>query len=146
MNIDSEILLQTYDLLDMINNSDELMTYFKYKGLVDEDEELKNLRKELRKANELYEETQRFGHFHPNYDDAKERIDKILIEINKNPNYNHYKKAEDELNDLFYLISNTLASSISTSIKVPKYNDLITGDSCSTGNCSSCGIKGSCSI
>lgn len=146
MNIDSEILLQTYNLADMLNQSQAAIDYLKYKSLVEEDVEVKRLKKNLRDAKLLYEETERFGKFHPDYNEAKIKIDKVLAEINSHELIKQFKRAEEELNQLFYSVSNTLAGSISKSIKVPRNDNLLDEPFCSTGSCTSCGLKGSCLI
>ena len=146
MSFDNEIIFQTYDLTEMINNSEEVIEYLKYKKEVENNQEVTNLRKKLRQAKELFEETQRFGNFHPNYNEAKEMVDKVLAEINSNELIKKYKKAEDEINSLLYMVANILSESVSPSIKVPRSNNLLDDPFCTTGNCNTCGIKGSCAI
>ncbi len=146
MNLDSEIILQTYDLAEMINSSKEVAEYLKYKKLLDNESEVLKLRRQLQKDKELYEETKRFGKFHPDYNQAQQRIDKTLEEINANQIIKKYKKAEEEVNRLLYEISKGLSESVSQSIIVQGNDDLLSEAICSTGTCSSCGLKGSCAI
>lgn len=146
MNIDNEIMLHTYDLIDMINSSDEIKEYIKYKQALEKDDKVNSLKKRLAKEKLQFEEAERFGHFHPNYHQEKEKIDKSLVELDKIELVKEYKNAEEKLDELLYLVSNTLAQSISTSIKVPKNDTLDEGSACSTQGCSSCSSKKSCSI
>lgn len=146
MNLDTEVIMSTYDLADMINQSEEVIEYLKNKKELEENPEVIKLKKQLSDARDFYEEAQRFGHFHPNFHEAKEKVDKVLAEINKNEIVKKYKKSEDNLNELLFLVSNTLASTVSPSIKVPRADNLMDDPFCTTGSCNTCGIKGSCAI
>lgn len=146
MNLDSEVILNTYELADLINQSNEVATYIKYKQEIETDEQIRKLRNELAKAKQLYEETERFGQYHPDFDKAKIKVDEVLSKINHHQLIKSYKKAENELNQLLYSVSSTLAGSISASIKVPRDNNLLDDPFCTTGSCNTCGIKDNCAI
>ncbi|GBF12555.1 YlbF family regulator [Tepidibacillus sp. HK-1] len=146
MNLDTDVILQTYDLADMINRSKEVMEYLQYKQALEKDPEVIALKKKLQKEKESFAEVQRFGRFHPSYHEVKQRIDQVLTELDQLETVKQFKKAEENLDQLFYLISRTIAHSISKSIKVPRNGDALLGGSCSTGSCSSCGLSGVCAI
>ena len=147
MNIDSDILLQSYELADTINSSEELKLYKEYLELLDKDQEVLRLKKQLNKDQVLFEEAQRFGHFHPNYHEAKEKVEKTLNELEEKEVVKKFKQAETELDNLLYQVSKTIAQAVSKSIIVSKNDELLdSGASCGVGSCGSCGISGSCSI
>lgn len=146
MNFDTEVIMQAYELADGINSSAEVLQYKQFKGLMDIDPEVKELTAKLKKQKIQFEEVKRFGNFHPDYNQIKSNIDKLLKELKTKDSVKKFLKAEEELNELLYLVSRTLASSISESINVPKNSDLFADDSCITGTCSSCGIKDGCAI
>jgi len=146
MDIDTDIILQTYDLADMINQSEEVMEYQKYKIAMDNDPEVIQLKKRLAKEKDQFEEVQRFGHFHPSYHEVKDRVDLTLAAVANNETVKKYKQAEENLEELLYMVSETIAHSVSKSIKVPGKLDLGGSSSCSTGGCSSCSLGNSCAI
>ena len=146
MDIESNVIIQTYELADLINQSEEMQNYKKYQKLLDQDEQVMELKKRLNKAKILFDEAQRFGHFHPNYHEAKEKVEKLVIELDELPVVKSFKQAEQEMDDLLYLISKTIAHSISSSILVPKEDGLTGSSSCGVGSCNSCGISNSCAI
>ncbi len=146
MDIESTIIHQTYELADLINQSEEMEIYKKYQKLLDQDTQVMELKKNLNKAKILFDEAQRFGHFHPNYHEAKEKVEKVITELDQLPVVMNFKQAEEELDSLLYLVSKTIAHSVSPSILVPKDDGISSGSSCGVGSCNSCGISSSCAI
>ncbi len=145
MHLDSEVFLQAHELAEMINQSVEVMEFLSYKQVLDKNQEVMQLKKRLARENEKYEEVNRFSHYHPDYKKTKENLDKILLEIDQHEMVKAYKKAEEKVDDLLYEVTRTLALAISNTIKVGK-NELNHDSVCSTGGCSTCGLKGSCAI
>lgn len=146
MNLDSEIILNAYELADMIKESYEVEQYLQDKQTIEKDPEIIQLKKKLKQKKELYEETQRFGNYHPSFYETRDNVKKTLEDINKNPKVKKFREAEDKLNQLLYDISGKLAESISKSIMVVKDDNIIKEDYCLTGNCTACGLKGNCAI
>lgn len=146
MNLDSEVILNTYELADLINQSDEVAKYLKYKQEIATNQEINVLKNELDRVRQLYEETERFGKYHPDFNEAKLKVDEILNKINQHELIKSYKQAESDLNQLLYTVSSTLASTISASIKVPRDNNILDDPFCTTGSCNTCGIKDKCAI
>lgn len=133
----AELLTYAYELGDMINESAAVSNYLFWKQQVANDSEIQQLVKKLENVKELFEETQRFGHFHPNYHEAKDRVHEVEKELEQFEAVRNFKLAEQELDDILHVMSETIAYSVSDSIKVPS-NDL---DSHSGG----CGGGGKCS-
>lgn len=146
MNLDSEVLLQTYDLADMIIASEETMEYLKYKQALDKDPKVIELKKKLGKEKEEFEEAERFGQFHPDYNKIMGKVKQTIKDIEEIEVVRKYLKAEEKLDDLLYSVSKILATAISDSIKIPKNEVLPEGEACVTGGCNTCGIQESCSI
>ncbi|WP_025701109.1 YlbF family regulator, partial [Paenibacillus forsythiae] len=63
----TEVLTNAYELGDLINQSAEVADYLYWKGRVAANSDIQSLIRKLHSKKELFEETQRFGHFHPNY-------------------------------------------------------------------------------
>ncbi|TDF98327.1 YlbF family regulator [Paenibacillus piri] len=141
----SAILMQAYSLGDMINDSVETADYLYWKKRKDEDPKVRELVLLFDKKKELFEECQRFGHFHPDYHAALDQVKAIQEQLDSLETVKHYKEAEQRLDQLLYSISQTIAQSVSDTIKVPG-NELQAGGSCSSGGCSSGGsCSGGCS-
>jgi cell fate (sporulation/competence/biofilm development) regulator YlbF (YheA/YmcA/DUF963 family) len=115
----SEILQDAYRLADLIVESEEVRSYLRLKKQMEEDPDAQRLIREFQKMKELYEEAQRFGIFHPNYHEAKEKADAFRRELRSHPVIGAYLEAEEELDRLLHEVSLILARSVSDAIKVP---------------------------
>jgi cell fate (sporulation/competence/biofilm development) regulator YlbF (YheA/YmcA/DUF963 family) len=141
----SAILMQAYDLGDMIKISAETSDYLYWKQRKDEDPQVQELVKLFNKKKDLFEECQRFGHFHPDYHAALEQVQAIQDQLDSLESVKYYKEAEQRLDNLLFTVSQLIAHSVSDTIKVPG-NELDTGGGCSTGSCSTGGgCSGGCS-
>lgn len=141
----SAIILQAYELGDSINDSSDVADFLYWKNLFETDLEVKQLLVALAKKKELFEECQRFGHFHPDYHSALGQLEHFQQQMDQNEIVRRYKLAEENLDDLLYNVSRTIAYAVSESIKVPGNNPL-EGSDCSTGGCSTGGgCSGKCS-
>lgn len=69
----AQVLTGAYELGDMINQSAEVSDYLYWKQQVETTPEIQMGIRKLNAKKELFEETQRFGHFHPDYHAAKTR-------------------------------------------------------------------------
>jgi cell fate (sporulation/competence/biofilm development) regulator YlbF (YheA/YmcA/DUF963 family) len=138
----STILLQSYDLADMINASAEVADYLYWKNQMAEDTDAKILIREFARKKDLFEECERFGHFHPDYHAALEQVQRFQEQMDANTVISRYRNAEEKVDELLYLVSKTIAEAVSESIKVPSNQLAPEGGNCSTGSCSS---GGSCS-
>ncbi|MFB5677598.1 YlbF family regulator [Paenibacillus terreus] len=134
----AEVLIYAYELGDMINESAEVSDYLYWKQRVAENPEIAELVRRLEAKKELFEETKRFGHFHPNYHAAKEEVEAVEAQMEQFEEVRRFKQAEKALDDLLHEMSETIAYSVSDSIKVPSNDPLPTGGCGSGGKCS-CG-------
>ncbi|WP_409341092.1 YlbF family regulator [Paenibacillus sp. MBLB4367] len=136
------VLMQAYELGDLINGSSEVSQYLYWKQKVEQDEEVKRLVRLFAKKKELFEECERFGHFHPDYHAAMDEVKRVQAQLDAMESVRQFKDAEERVDDLLYQISKTIAHAVSESVKVPSNNPLADGGGCSSGGCSS---GGSCS-
>ncbi|MCU6795245.1 YlbF family regulator [Paenibacillus sp. WQ 127069] len=142
----SAILMQAYDLGDMIKSSAETAEFLYWKQRIDQDTQVSGLVRQFDKKKELFEECQRFGHFHPDYHAALGQVQEIQNQLDSLESVRRFKLAEERLDNLLYSISQTIAHSVSDTIKVPSNDPLASGGSCSTGSCSTGGsCSGGCS-
>lgn len=91
---------------------------------------------------EQYEDVQRFGKYHPDYNKIMKEIRKQKRELDLDERVASLKVAENDYQDLLDEISLIVGKSVSESVKVPVSNPFFaTGSSCGSG----CGSGGSCS-
>ncbi|KGR80465.1 YlbF family regulator [Ureibacillus manganicus] len=94
------------------------------------------------KMKEQYEDVQRFGKYHPDYNIIMKEIRKIKRELDFDERVANLKLAENDYQDLLDEISLIIGKSVSESVKVPVSNPFFaTSSSCGSG----CGTGGGCS-
>lgn len=134
----ASVLMSAYELGDMINGSVEVADYLYWRERMQEHPEVRRLMVELNARKELFEETQRFGHFHPNYHAAKEEVEQVERAMEEIEAVARFQAAEQALDQLLFEMSETIAHSVSSSIKVPS-NDPLPKSGCGSGGSCGCG-------
>jgi cell fate (sporulation/competence/biofilm development) regulator YlbF (YheA/YmcA/DUF963 family) len=133
----AEVLTYAYELGDLINQSVDVSDYLYWKRQVDTHEGIQTLVKKLATKKELFDETERFGHFHPDYHAAQDAVNVVELELESYEEVRNFKWAEKKLDDLLHQMSETIAFSVSDSIKVPSNDPQPKG--CGSGGKCSCG-------
>lgn len=133
----AEVLTYAYELGDLINQSVNVSDYLYWKQQVDAHEGIQVLVKKLAAKKELFDETERFGHFHPNYHTAQDAVHLVELELESYEEVRNFKSAEKKLDDMLHEMSETIAFSVSNSIKVPSNDPQPKG--CGSGGKCSCG-------
>ena len=136
----ASLLLCAYELGDWINQSAEVAEYLYWKSAVNEDEEVKQMTKRFAKAKELFDECQRFGRFHPDYNEAKDKVKQIERELSEIESVRRFKYAEQVVDEMLFDVSRTIAESVSDNIKVPSNEKA--GGGCGSGGSCGCGSGG----
>ena len=134
----AEMLTNAYELGDMINHSVCVSDYLYWKRFVDEDKSIQEYKRKLASKMELFQETERFGHFHPNYHEAKDQVAEVERELEQFEAVQRFKQAEKELDNMLQEMSEMIAYSVSESIKVPS-NDPNPKGGCGSGGACGCG-------
>ncbi|MDF2935562.1 MAG: regulatory protein YlbF [Paenibacillaceae bacterium] len=129
----SALLLRAYELGDMILASEEAMRYLAEKERLSGDPAAQELIGQLGKKRELFEECQRFGHFHPEYHKAMDAVKEVQDQLDALPNVQAFKEAEKSLDGLLYDISALIAGAVSDTVKVPSNDPLPKEGGCSSG-------------
>ncbi len=135
----AEVLTCAYDLGDMINNSIEVANYLYWKERMQIHPEVQRLVIKLDSKKELFEETQRFGHFHPNYHAAMQEVEAVQEEMQRIEEVRRFTEAESNLDRMLYEMSEMIAHSVSETIKVPSNDPLPKGGGCGSGGSCGCG-------
>ncbi len=137
----ASLLTSAYDLGDSINQSLEVAEYAYWKKVVFKDEQVRELGKKFQKAKEFFAECERFGRFHPDYHDARDKVREIERELNQIECVSKFKASEKAVDNMLYEVASLIASSVSDSIKVPS-NEMRGGGGCGSGGSCSCGSGG----
>lgn len=134
----TSLMLETYNLADMIKNSRETADYLYWKQRVEEDEEIQLAVRQFQRHKDLFEECERFGHFHPEYHHAMDRAKEAERELERFEPVKAFKSAEEALDQLLYDVSETIARAVSEEIKVPG-NHVLPEGGCGSGGSCKCG-------
>lgn len=134
----AELLTHAYEIGDMINGSVVVADYLYWKQRVESDKDVRVLIRKLDSQKELFEETQRFGHFHPDYHAAKDKVVEVERELEQIEAVSQFKQAERELDEMLHQMSETIAYAVSDTIKVPS-NDANPKGGCGSGGSCNCG-------
>ncbi|MGV2619926.1 YlbF family regulator [Halobacillus sp. ACCC02827] len=139
--------MEIVDILDrsesigrMVMNSDTMQHYQEAKTALANDKEAQKLIRRFADMKEHYEDVQRFGRYHPDYNSIMKEVRLVKREMDMHESVAQFKKAEREIQKLLDEISESVAFSVSEQIKVPKNGAALTDSGCSGG----CGSGGSC--
>ncbi|HET7628815.1 MAG TPA: YlbF family regulator [Bacillales bacterium] len=139
--IEDYALLEEADALaGMIARSETADHYRACKNKLREDEEAGRLIERFAKMKAKYEEVQRFGKYHPEFDSVTKQVREVKRELDMNEVVAAFKKAEEELEALCNELSQIIAFAVSPKIKVPTGNPFFDNMRCSGG----CGAGGKC--
>jgi cell fate (sporulation/competence/biofilm development) regulator YlbF (YheA/YmcA/DUF963 family) len=106
------------------------------------DREAQQIISEFVKAKDQFEDVQRFGKYHPDYQKIRKEMRDRKLVLDMNETITSFKKVERELQKLLDEVSVIIAHEVSTFIKVPTGNPFFE-QSCSTGG-GGCASGGSC--
>ncbi|WP_127584360.1 YlbF family regulator [Paenibacillus koleovorans] len=134
----SELLAQAYEVGDMINGSAEVADYAYWKRVVEADADVQAAVLRFERTKERFAETERFGHYHPNYHEALDEAKEAELALESFESVRRFKEAEAKLDDLLFTVSQTIAFAVSEDIKVPSNNPLPT-KGCGSGGSCGCG-------
>lgn len=136
------ILDEVDELSAMILSSKQAQNLRQAHKDVYEDAELSANIKAFQRLKDQYEDVQRFGKYHPDYNTIMKRIRTEKRQLDLNDHVAALKVAENDYQDLLDEISVIIGHSVSEAVKVPVSNPFFSsGSSCGTG----CGTGGGCS-
>ncbi|UOE92955.1 YlbF family regulator [Alkalihalobacillus sp. LMS39] len=138
-----DIIEEAAILSDMIIASDTFVHYQQCRHKLLQDKKAQTLIRQFNEWKDRYEEVQRFGKYHPDYDVVSTEIRVAKRAMDSEQTVSNFKKAETELEQLLNEISQIIAHEVSEHIKVPTGNPYFDSMSCS-GGCSTgggCGCK-----
>ncbi len=138
--------IEIVDMLDrseligqMVMESETMVHYQQSKQELEEDQDAQILIKNFQDIKEHYEDVQRFGRYHPDYNNIMKRVRSVKREMDMHEKVAQYKKAEREVQKLLDEISQSVAFSVSDQIKVPRNGMALTDSGCGCGSGGGCG-------
>lgn len=136
------IIDDTEELCKMILSSEQAARYYSAHRSVYSDQQLVQEINSFQRKKELYEDVQRFGRYHPDYNTIMKdvRVQKRNLDLNEK--VADLKIAENDLQDLLDEVGLLVGKTVSESVKVPVSNPFFASDSACGGGCST---GGSCS-
>jgi cell fate (sporulation/competence/biofilm development) regulator YlbF (YheA/YmcA/DUF963 family) len=137
----TELIMESHELSTMINQSREVSEYLQAKRQMEADEEVQRLLTLFEKKKEQYEDVQRFGKYHPDFNHISKEVREMKRTIELMDSVQTFKRAEDRLDELLYQVSRTIADAVSGSIKVPSNNPFLEVKSSGCGSGGSCGCS-----
>lgn len=136
-----ELLDEAEQLTDMILQSEAYNAYKEAHYHLIHDQEAQELIQAFVHIKATYEEVQRFGRYHPDYNQIMREVRAKKRQMDLNEKVASFKVAERELQRLLDDISELIAHSVSEHILVPK--DGIIDGACGCGSGGSCGCQAS---
>ncbi len=141
--IDLEAILEETDELNrLILHSEEVKRYRMCKAEMEQDAEAQRLIRDFNRKKESFEDVERFGKYHPDYQRIRREVREMKRSLDMNEKVARFKDAENELAAMLAEISKIIAYSVSTTIKVPTGNPFF--DEGAAGGCGSGGCSGRC--
>ncbi|TCT26897.1 cell fate (sporulation/competence/biofilm development) regulator YlbF (YheA/YmcA/DUF963 family) [Melghiribacillus thermohalophilus] len=134
-----ELLDYAEEIGKMILHSEPMKNYQQARKRLEEDEEAQKRIAAFQKIKDQYEDVQRFGRYHPDYNEIMKNVRTIKREMDLHDSVAAFKKAERELQLMLDDISSLVAHTVSPHIKVPKEGLLFADSGCGCGSGGSCG-------
>lgn len=140
----ADILDRSELLGKMVMQSDVMEAYKNSRESLDKDMEAQQLIKAFTDIKLHYEDVQRFGRYHPDYNEIMKKVRSTKRAMDMNDKVAAFKIAERNLQKLLDDICQHVALSVSSQIKAPKDGAALTDGGCGCGSGSSgCGCKAS---
>lgn len=119
------ILEKTYDLVDEIKGTTEYKRLLELDAVLKTDPNLIALIESFQKVKEKYEETSKYGKYHPDLKGVQLELATIKEEVYTNAIIKEYKQLEKDLQNRLDKISKEIANCVSSKIKHPNEIGLI---------------------
>lgn len=133
-----EILDYSEKLGKMVLDSEVMEDYNKSRIALDSDQEAQALIKAFNDMKIHYDDIQRFGRYHPDYNEIMKKVRSTKREMDMNDKVATFKIAERNLQKLLDEISLSVAQSVSVQIKAPQDGAIFTDSGCGHGGACGC--------
>jgi len=136
----TELLSRAYELGELIKQSALTAEYVYFKEQVERDGHVRSLAREFEEAKRKFAECERFGRFHPDYNEALERVYEVESKLDRIEPVRQFKAAERAVDTLLHEVALLIARAVSDNILVPDNDPNPKG--CGSGGKCSCGGGG----
>jgi cell fate (sporulation/competence/biofilm development) regulator YlbF (YheA/YmcA/DUF963 family) len=116
---------KTYELVDEIKAMDSYQRLIELKRMIDQDELILSLISSFQKEHQRFEETSKYGKYHPDLKEVQRSFQQAKQELYTHPVVQEYKQLEKELQQVLHHVSKEIATAISSKIKHPNEFGLI---------------------
>ncbi|AIF43865.1 YlbF family regulator [Virgibacillus sp. SK37] len=134
-----DILDKSEQLGSMVMESDIMEAYTISQNALHKDKEAQRLIKDFQDIKEQYDDVQRFGRYHPDYNEIMKKVRAAKREMDMNDKVAAFKIAERNLQKLLDEISRYVAQSVSEQVKAPQEGAALTDSGCGCGSGGGCG-------
>lgn len=135
-----DILDYSEKLGKMILNSDVMEDYKNSRAALKNDKEAQLLIKTFNDLKDHYEDIQRFGRYHPDYNEIMKKVRSAKREMDMNDKVATFKIAERNLQSLLDDISQLVANSVSEQVKAPRDGAVLSDTGCGHGGACGCAV------
>lgn len=133
------ILDYSEQLGQMVLQSEVMEDYQQKKTALAQDEVAQQLIKAFTNIKDHYDDIQRFGRYHPDYQEIMKQVRQTKRAMDMHETVAAYKVAERNLQTLLDEISEYIAFSVSNQIKAPKDGAALSDSGCGCGSGGGCG-------
>ncbi|ALX47366.1 YlbF family regulator [Lentibacillus amyloliquefaciens] len=137
----ADILDHSEIVSNMVLKSDVMESYQDARKALNENAEAQKLITAFNDIKEQHEEVQRFGRYHPDYNEIMKKVRSTKREMDMNEKVAEFKIAERNLQKMLDEISEYIAFSVNNDIKAPKDGAALTDVGCGHGG--KCGCSAS---
>lgn len=123
----------------MVMESEVMESYKDAKRVLKQDKTAQQLIKAFIDIKDHYEDLQRFGRYHPDYNEIMKKVRTAKREMDMNDRVAAFKIAERNLQKLLDEISQYVALSVSEEIKAPQDGAALSDSGCGCGSGGGCG-------
>lgn len=134
-----DVLDRSEQLGKMVLQSDVMQAYVNTRRQLDEDQEAQQLIQAFINIKEHYEDVQRFGRYHPDFNEIMKKVRTTKRAMDMNDKVATFKVAERNLQNLLDEISQYVALSVSEQVKAPKDGAALSDGGCGCGSGGGCG-------
>jgi len=120
IKLDNDVINKVYDLIDEIKSHQTYVDMKDAKAAIDASREVRALSEHFKKAEQAYNNAKQYGKHHPDFERYKNTFQRASRDLFSHPLVKKYKANERALNQLLEHISEQLAQSVSSTIKVDK--------------------------
>ncbi|GGJ86884.1 regulatory protein YlbF [Lentibacillus kapialis] len=137
----ADILDHSEAVSEMVLKSDVMESYENARKALKEDYKAQQLIKAFNDIKEQYDEVQRFGRYHPDYNEIMKKVRSSKREMDMNEKVAAFKVAERNLQKMLDEISEYIAFSVSDDIKAPQDGAALTDTGCGHGGKCGCNVS-----